>query len=108
MLPLLILKVAGNKPMMVELKDGEIFTGHLVGCDSFMNLTMGGEVFQRSADDEHFWKLEECYIRGSSIKYIKVPDALLGLVKEEQERAREVSRHPRSTIQLSSARGGAS
>lgn len=33
---------------LVELKNGETFNGHLVGCDNFMNLTLK-EVYQTSA-----------------------------------------------------------
>lgn len=32
----------------MELKNGETFNGHLVGCDNFMNLTLK-EVYQTSA-----------------------------------------------------------
>ncbi|KAG1903340.1 uncharacterized protein F5891DRAFT_947384, partial [Suillus fuscotomentosus] len=95
-LPLSLLTAAQNKPMLVELKNGETFNGHLVNCDNFMNITLR-EVYQTSADGDRFWKLKECYIRGSTIKYLRVPDTLLDTVKEEQTRAREAGR---------SARGG--
>lgn len=51
---------------MVELKNGETFNGHLVDCDTFMNITLR-EVYQTAADGERFWKLKECYIRGSNV-----------------------------------------
>ncbi|KAG1723122.1 uncharacterized protein EDB91DRAFT_183662 [Suillus paluster] len=91
MLPLSLLTAAQNKPMLVELKNGETFNGHLVNCDNFMNITLR-EVYQTSADGDRFWKLKECYIRGSTIKYLRVPDTLLDTVKEEQARAREAGR----------------
>ncbi|KAJ8076662.1 RNA processing protein [Marasmius tenuissimus] len=87
---------AQNKPMLVELKNGETFNGHLVNCDNFMNITLR-EVYQTNPDGDRFWKLKECYIRGSTIKYLRIPDTLLDTVKEEQNRAREAGR---------SARGG--
>jgi len=96
MLPLSLLNAAQNKPMLVELKNGETFNGHLVNCDNFMNITLR-EVYQTSADGDRFWKIKECYIRGSTIKYLRVPDALLDVVKDEQTRAREAGK---------SARGG--
>jgi len=77
--------------MLVELKNGETFNGHLVNCDNFMNVTLR-EVYQTSPEGDRFWKLKECYIRGSTIKYLRVPDALLDTVKEEQNKAREASR----------------
>ncbi|KIP08994.1 hypothetical protein PHLGIDRAFT_350164 [Phlebiopsis gigantea 11061_1 CR5-6] len=94
MLPLSLLNAAQNKPMLVELKNGETFNGHLVNCDNFMNITLR-EVYQTNAEGDKFWKLKECYIRGSTIKYLRVPDTLLDVVKEEQNRAREASRNAR-------------
>ncbi|TFY78474.1 hypothetical protein EWM64_g5533 [Hericium alpestre] len=83
-----------NKPMLVELKNGETFNGHLVNCDNFMNITLR-EVYQTNADGDRFWKVKECYIRGSTIKYLRVPDTLLDAVKEEQARARELGKSAR-------------
>lgn len=51
---------------MVELKNGETFNGHLVDCDTFMNITLR-EVYQTSSEGDRFWKLKECYIRGSTV-----------------------------------------
>ncbi|KIY74172.1 Sm-like ribonucleo protein [Cylindrobasidium torrendii FP15055 ss-10] len=97
MLPLSLLNAAQNKPMLVELKNGETFNGHLVNCDNFMNITLK-EVYQTNPEGDRFWKLKECYIRGSTIKYIRIPENLLDVVKDEQNRAREANR--------GSARGG--
>ncbi|KAI0261280.1 hypothetical protein BC834DRAFT_897074 [Gloeopeniophorella convolvens] len=94
MLPLSLLNAAQNKPMLVELKNGETFNGHLVNCDNFMNITLR-EVYQTNADGDRFWKVKECYIRGSTIKYLRVPDSLLDVVKEEQTRAREAGKSAR-------------
>ncbi|KAF8954191.1 hypothetical protein BDZ97DRAFT_1670144, partial [Flammula alnicola] len=93
-LPLSLLTAAQNKPMLVELKNGETLNGHLVNCDNFMNITLR-EVYQTNPDGDRFWKLKECYIRGSTIKYLRVPDTLLDVVKEEQNRARDVGRSSR-------------
>ncbi|KAF9515348.1 hypothetical protein BS47DRAFT_1328170 [Hydnum rufescens UP504] len=94
MLPLSLLNAAQNKPMLVELKNGETFNGHLVNCDNFMNITLR-EVYQTSAEGDRFWRLKECYIRGSTIKYLRVPDVLLDTLKQEQLRARESGRSHR-------------
>jgi len=53
---------------LVELKNGETFNGHLVNCDNFMNITLR-EVYQTNADGDRFWKLKECYIRGSTVRH---------------------------------------
>lgn len=104
MLPLSLLNAAQNKPMLVELKNGETFNGHLVNCDNFMNITLR-EVYQTSAEGDKFWKLKECYIRGSTIKYLRVPDQLLDAVKDEQARAREANKF-RGGHAGGAARGG--
>ncbi|KAG6813124.1 hypothetical protein H0H92_013748 [Tricholoma furcatifolium] len=89
---------------LVELKNGENFNGHLVNCDNFMNITLR-EVYQTAADGERFWKLKECYIRGSTIKYLRVPETLLDAVKDEQNRARDAGRGARGG-HVSGGRGG--
>ncbi|PWN51019.1 Sm-like ribonucleo protein [Violaceomyces palustris] len=88
MLPLSLLNAAQNKPMLAELKNGETFNGHLVACDNFMNLTLR-DVYQTSASGTQFWKLTECYIRGSTIKYCRVADSVIDQVKEAEEQARK-------------------
>lgn len=39
-LPLGLLNAAQGHPMLVELKNGETLNGHLVQCDTWMNLTL--------------------------------------------------------------------
>ncbi|GAA5845660.1 hypothetical protein JCM11251_002082 [Rhodosporidiobolus azoricus] len=87
MLPLALLHAAQAKPMLVELKNGETFNGHLVACDNFMNLTLK-EVYQTSAEGDRFWKLPEAYVRGNNIKYIRVAENLVDQVKEQEEEQR--------------------
>ena len=99
--------------MLVELKNGETLNGHLVQCDTYMNLTLK-EVVQTSPDGDKFFRLPECYVRGnnvslrshedlddghvernnadkplraSQIKYLRVPDEIVDIVKEQQATA---------------------
>ena len=53
--------------MLVELKDGDTLNGHLVSCDTWMNLVMK-EVVQTSADGESFFRLPEAYVRGNNVR----------------------------------------
>lgn len=86
--------------MLVELKSGETLNGLLVNCDTWMNLTLR-EVVQTSADGDKFMRLPEIYVRGSTaclhppfeasarltwakIKYLRVPDEIVDIVKEQQ------------------------
>lgn len=92
--------------MLVELKNGETLNGHLVTCDNFMNLILR-EVVQTSPEGDRFFRLPEVYIRGNNvspltsnqfraplfcyilttyqIKYLRVPEEIVEIVKEQQQ-----------------------
>ncbi|RDA95251.1 hypothetical protein CP533_1881 [Ophiocordyceps camponoti-saundersi (nom. inval.)] len=70
--------------MLVELKNGETLNGHLVACDTWMNLTLR-EVVQTSPEGDKFLKLKEAYVKGNNIKYLRVPDEIMELVSESQK-----------------------
>lgn len=73
---------------MVELKNGETYNGHLISCDTWMNINLR-EVICTSKDGDKFWRMPECYIRGSTIKYLRIPDEVIDMVKEDvQAKAR--------------------
>ncbi|KAJ9543351.1 hypothetical protein OSB04_023058 [Centaurea solstitialis] len=106
-LPLSLLKTAQGHPMLVELKNGETYNGHLVNCDTWMNIHLR-EVICTSkvrssliaylylstsangraafggpdgySDGDRFWRMPECYIRGNTIKYLRVPDEVRWMV----------------------------
>ena len=52
--------------MLVELKNGETLNGHLMNCDTWMNLTLK-EVVQTSPDGDKFFRLPEVYVRGNNV-----------------------------------------
>ncbi|CAG2108790.1 unnamed protein product [Medioppia subpectinata] len=87
MLPLSLLRTAQNHPMLVELKNGETYNGHLVSCDNWMNINLR-EVICTSRDGDRFWRMPECYIRGSNIKYLRIPDEVIDLVREEVKQSK--------------------
>eukprot|EP00771_Trimastix_marina_P004230 gnl/Trimastix_PCT/975.p1 GENE.gnl/Trimastix_PCT/975~~gnl/Trimastix_PCT/975.p1 ORF type:complete len:147 (+),score=9.92 gnl/Trimastix_PCT/975:86-526(+) len=82
MLPHSLLRTAIGRPMLVELKNGETYNGNLVNCDSWMNLNLSG-VICTSKDGDKFWNMPMCFIRGNTIKYIRVPDNIIDLVSEQ-------------------------
>ena len=49
-----------------------------------MNINLR-EVICTSRDGDRFWRMNECYIRGSMIKYLRIPDEVIDQVKEEQK-----------------------
>jgi len=83
MLPLGLLTAAQGHPMLVELKNGETLNGHLVTCDTWMNLTLK-EVVQTSPNGDKFFRLPEVYVKGNNIKYLRVPDEIVDFVKDQQ------------------------
>jgi U6 snRNA-associated Sm-like protein LSm4 len=92
MLPLSLLRASSSLPMLVELKSGETYNGRLVNCDAWMNLNLR-DVICTSKDGDQFYKLPECYIRGSSIKYLRLPEDALERVPEgDDERAHKMKR----------------
>eukprot|EP00397_Hematodinium_sp_SG-2012_P059449 GEMP01076214.1.p1 GENE.GEMP01076214.1~~GEMP01076214.1.p1 ORF type:complete len:118 (+),score=23.57 GEMP01076214.1:39-392(+) len=82
MLPLALLKTAKNQPMMVELKNGETYSGVLAAIDKYMNLHMR-DIVCTSKDGERFWKIPECFIRGNNVKYLRIPDEVFGMAQNE-------------------------
>ncbi|SPQ23578.1 731093d0-256e-4ca0-9ce6-15993e1e8095 [Thermothielavioides terrestris] len=81
MLPLGLLNAAQGHPMLVELKNGETLNGHLVLCDTWMNLTLR-EVVQTSPEGDRFMRLPEVYVKGNNIKYLRVPDEIIDILCE--------------------------
>ncbi|KAK6537440.1 RNA processing protein [Orbilia ellipsospora] len=95
MLPLTLLTTVQGHPLLVELKNGETLNGHLVSCDTWMNLTLK-EVVQTSPDGQTFHRLPEAYVRGNNIKYLRVPDEIIDIVKEQQAQQAASGDHHRS------------
>ncbi|MCJ1232154.1 RNA processing protein [Varicellaria rhodocarpa] len=84
MLPLALLNAAQGQAILVELKNGETLNGHLINCDTWMNLTLK-EVVNTSPEGDKFWRCPEVYVRGNNIKYLRVPDEIVDLVKDQQQ-----------------------
>ncbi|TMS34293.1 hypothetical protein L596_001919 [Steinernema carpocapsae] len=90
-LPLSLLRTAQNHPMLVELKNGETYNGHLVSCDTWMNVHLRDAICT-SKDGDRFTKMPEVYVRGSTIKYLRIPDEVVDLVKDEVKEVRRQQR----------------
>ncbi|KAK9076933.1 hypothetical protein SSX86_005272 [Deinandra increscens subsp. villosa] len=103
MLPLSLLKTSQGHPMLVELKNGETYNGHLVNCDTWMNIHLR-EVICTSKDGDRFWRMPECYIRGNTIKYLRVPDEVIDKVQEDTKN--RMDRKPPGVGRGGRGRGG--
>jgi small nuclear ribonucleoprotein D3 len=58
----------------LELKTGEIYRGQLLEAEDNMNCQMQG--ITRTGGDGRVTSIERCYIRGSQIRFVIVPDML--------------------------------
>jgi U6 snRNA-associated Sm-like protein LSm4 len=83
--PLTVLKLCVKRPILVEDKSGETFNGKLVKCDAWMNIHLQDVILTSSTGDK-FYKLKECYIKGSSIKYVRMGDEVMQAAMESNKR----------------------
>ena len=81
MLPLSLLKTAINSPILIELKSGETYNGTLASADPFMNINLT-DVIVTNRTGDRFWSLKECYVRGSCVKYMRVPEEVVDRVED--------------------------
>jgi len=76
-----------------------------------MNISLR-EVICTSPEGDRFWRLPEAYIRGNTIKYLRVPDEVINLVRDEYRGHREGARGGGKTSRggggASRGRGGSS
>ncbi|EME26801.1 Probable U6 snRNA-associated Sm-like protein LSm4 [Galdieria sulphuraria] len=89
-LPLSLLKAAQGQPVLVELKSGDTYNGHLVNIDSWMNLNLR-EVVWTSREGDRFWKIAEIYVRGNTVKYLRVPEEIVDTLTDQQSQTTDKS-----------------
>lgn len=78
---------------MVELKNGETLNGHLVNLDTWMNLNLR-TVTRTSRDGDQFWKVSELFVRGNTVKYLRIPDKVADIAVDNMARdAQNRGRH---------------
>lgn len=73
-IPIKLLYEAEGMKISVEMKNGEIYRGLLLGAEDTMNVSLS-EVL-RTARNGRISKLPNVYLRGSSIRFIALPDVL--------------------------------
>lgn len=62
-----------GEQILIELKNGESVYGKLTNIDNWMNLTLSNVVHNYN-DGAKFTKLDEIYIRGNHIKFLRLPN----------------------------------
>ena len=72
--PIKLLYEAEGMKISVEMKNGEIYRGLLLGAEDTMNMSLSDVL--RTARNGKISKLPNVYLRGPSIKFIALPDLL--------------------------------
>jgi small nuclear ribonucleoprotein D3 len=72
--PIKILHEAEGHTVTVELKTGEVFRGKLEEAEDNMNCQMSHVT--RTAKDGKVTTLSACFLRGSQVRFIVMPDIL--------------------------------
>lgn len=80
MLPNNLLAAATNHQVMVELKNGDTYSGLLVKVDKFMNLQIRDTICI-AASSADVKRVADMYIRGSAVKYLRLPPEVEDVAK---------------------------
>lgn len=72
--PIKLLYEAEGMKITVELKNGEIYRGLLLGAEDSMNVSLQDVL--KTARNGKISKLPNVYLRGSSVRLIALPDLL--------------------------------
>jgi len=72
--PIKLLFEAEGMKVTAEMKNGEIYRGLLLSAEDTMNMTLSDVL--RTAKNGQISKLPSVYLRGSSIRFIALPDLL--------------------------------
>ena len=62
-----------------------------MNCDTWMNVHLK-EVICTSKDGDRFWRIPEIYVRGSTIKYLRIPDEAVDKALEDEKNMRSQDR----------------
>lgn len=83
MYPLTLLKISRNKMIELELKNDDNVKGQLYRCDIAMNLHLKSVTIEKTDGTSLF--IDECYLRGASIKLVKLKSEILLEQKKEHK-----------------------
>lgn len=91
----------------MELKNGETVNGHLVNIDGWMNLNLKS-VTRTSRSGDKFWSHTELFVRGNTVKYLRVPEKVADIAADNERNAqnRAKNRRQRGKDHRSRGRGG--
>lgn len=73
-IPVKLLFEAEGMKVTAEMKNGEIYRGLLLNAEDTMNMTLSDVV--KTARNGQVSKIPTVYLRGSSVRFISLPDLL--------------------------------
>lgn len=82
MYPLTLLRISRNKIVELELKNNDQLRGLLHRCDMAMNLHLRSVTIEKTDGGAIF--INECYLKGTSIKLVKLDSRILLEQREEE------------------------
>eukprot|EP00915_Cephaloidophora_sp_WS-2016_P012036 GHVH01017501.1.p1 GENE.GHVH01017501.1~~GHVH01017501.1.p1 ORF type:complete len:118 (+),score=18.20 GHVH01017501.1:81-434(+) len=94
-LPLSLLKNSVDQNCLVELKTGETFTGTIKSVDGFMNMQLV-DANKTNKSGDKFWSVNECYIRGNCVKYLRLVESTLKATEHSESKTPPAVRGGRS------------
>uniref|UniRef100_M4BUP9 Small nuclear ribonucleoprotein Sm D3 n=1 Tax=Hyaloperonospora arabidopsidis (strain Emoy2) TaxID=559515 RepID=M4BUP9_HYAAE len=101
--PISLLHEGEGRTVTIELKNGEVYRGHLTESEDSMNCQLSNVVLTQR--DGQKSKLELVYVRGSQIKLVILPELLKNspllskvqaLSKKNEEQKQKKSKHTKT------------
>lgn len=76
MYPLTLIRLSNKHKISLELKDGQLISGHLVKCDFAMNMHMINAHVKRKDGSE--FDTKECFLRGQNVRMVNIEPWVMG------------------------------
>ncbi len=81
-LPHSLIRASQSQPVLVELKNGESYSGNLANSDNWMNLHLKDAILT-AKDGDCFLRVPDVYIRGNNVKFIRVKSDIIDKLKDD-------------------------
>jgi len=89
MIPIKLLKESKGSQVLIELKNGDTFTGTLYSVDNFMNVKLKTVTFIERQGPK-FYSCDEVFIRGSTVSSVQLREDILEKIQEYNKAQEEL------------------
>ncbi|OMJ84394.1 hypothetical protein SteCoe_14466 [Stentor coeruleus] len=97
MLPMQVLYGAIGSAVSIELKSGECYNGYIQYADYYMNFKLY-DVTITEAEGDKFFHIDECFVRGNNVKYVRVSEEAVTKAENIRLEAKRGRGAPRGRI----------